>query len=204
MTQPRRTLLALLAALPFAPKLALAQTAAPRVEMVTPKGTIVVEVYPDKAPLTAGYFLRMVSEHRYVKPAFYRVAPIKGAETTGFIQGGETAPTFTGLPPIKHESTDMTGLKHLDGTISMPRGARGTANGHFFICVGDAPFMDAGPEKPGEDTYGFAAFGKVVEGMDVVKAILALEPSPTAGKGPMKGQMLVPPLPITKLARVRG
>ncbi len=204
MIQPRRALLALISSLPFLPVLARAQTSAPRVEMVTPKGTIIVEVYPDKAPITANYFLRMVGEHRYVKPAFYRVAPTKGAETTGFIQGGETAPTFTALPPIKHESTDKTGLKHGDGTISMPRSALGTANGHFFICVGEASFMDAQPEKEGVDTFGFAAFGKVVEGMDVVRAILAMEPSATAGKGFMKGQMLVPNLPITKIARVRG
>jgi peptidyl-prolyl cis-trans isomerase A (cyclophilin A) len=219
MTTPRRSLLALIAGLFAAPKLALAQTPpsatpapllapivpapagppAPRVKMTTAKGDIVVEVYPDKAPLTAGLFLRLVKEKRYNKPGFYRVVKVgtPPGPTGGMIQGGETGDHTRGLPPIAHEPTTQTGLRHLDGALSMPRFAPGTARGEFFICIGDLTSLDAQPPQAGVDTAGFAAFGRVVEGMDVVKAVLEITPSPTAGPEGMKGQILATPLPIT-------
>lgn len=213
MTTPRRSLLALIAGLFAAPKLALAQApapdlkapatptpngAAPRVRMKTEKGDVVVEVYPDKAPLTAGLFLRLVKEKRYSKPGFYRVVKVGAppGPTGGMVQGGETGNAVRALPPIAHEPTSQTGLSHLDGALSMPRFAPGTARGEFFICLGDLISLDAQPPKAGEDTFGYAVFGKVVEGLDVVKAILEVPPSPTAGPAGMKGQILEPPLPI--------
>ena len=201
MSLVRRTLLAALAALPFAPAVARAQAGPPRVRMETRLGTIVVEVFPDKAPLTAGLFLRMVGEHRYVKPAFYRVLRAPGAETTGLIQGGETVGSTRTLKPIAHESTIQTGLTHLDGVLSMPRDRLGSARGEFFICIGDQTYLDAKPPVEGQDLAGFAAFGRVVEGMDVARAIHALEPSPTKGPEGMRGQMLDPALTL-KLERV--
>ncbi|MEI9928079.1 MAG: peptidylprolyl isomerase [Sphingomonas sp.] len=83
------------------------------------------------------------------------------------------------LPPIRHEPTTLTGLKHLDGTISTARLAPGSARGDFTISVGDQPSFDADPSKPG-DNLGYAAFGHVVEGMDVVMKIFDAPVSPTA------------------------
>jgi peptidyl-prolyl cis-trans isomerase A (cyclophilin A) len=105
------------------------------------------------------------------------------------------------LPGIAHEPTTKTGLKHVDGTISMGRNAPGTAAGDFFIVVGDMTYMDANPSAPG-DNLGYAAFGHVVEGMDVVKKILAAPRSPTLGEGVMKGQMLAAPIKIISVRRV--
>jgi len=104
------------------------------------------------------------------------------------------------LPPIAHEPTSKTGVHHVDGTISMARLAPGTASGDFFITVGDIPSMDADPSQPG-DNVGFAAFGHVVEGMDVVRHILDDATSPTAGEGVMKGQMLAEPVKIVSVRR---
>ena len=105
------------------------------------------------------------------------------------------------LPPIKHEPTTLTGLKHLDGTISIARYAPGTANGDFTIMVGDQPSLDANPTAPG-DNQGYAAFGHVVEGMDVIQKIFDSPTSPTLGEGVMRGQMIAPPIRITSARRV--
>jgi peptidyl-prolyl cis-trans isomerase A (cyclophilin A) len=107
----------------------------------------------------------------------------------GLIQGGILGDPKRLLPPVEHEPTTRTGLSHVDGTISLARYAPGTATAEFFITIGDAKFLDANPAMAG-DNQGFAAFGRVVEGMDVVRAILAAPTSPTKGEGVMKGQML--------------
>jgi len=101
------------------------------------------------------------------------------------------------LPPVAHEPTSKTGLTHSDGTISLARLAPGTATADFFIVVGDLVALDA---KAGGDP-GFAAFGKVVEGLDVVKRIQAGTISATAGDGAMKGQMLATPVKILTVRR---
>jgi peptidyl-prolyl cis-trans isomerase A (cyclophilin A) len=115
------------------------------------------------------------------------------------IQGG-IRKDATLLRPIAHESTLKTGLSHKDGAISLGRNAPGTANSDFFICVGDQTYLDADPTAKG-DNLGFAVFGQVVEGMDHVRAILALPTSSTAGHGAMKGEMLSPPVPIISARR---
>ena len=110
-----------------------------------------------------------------------------------------------GLPPIEHEPTSRTGLRHGDGTISMARLEPGSAMGDFFITAGAQPSMDAGNRRPSSgnnDTQGYAAFGRVVEGMDVVKAIFTAPRSPTKGDGIMKGQMLEPEVKIVKAQRL--
>ena len=104
------------------------------------------------------------------------------------------------LPPIAHEPTSKTGLSHVDGAISMARYAPGTADADFFITIGDLESMDADPAQPG-DNQGFAVFGRVVEGMGVVRRILAAPTSPTEGEGVMKGQMLASPVRIISAAR---
>ena len=104
------------------------------------------------------------------------------------------------LKPIAHEPTTKTGLSHVTGAISMGRTDPGTATSDFFICVGDMTYMDADPKQPG-DNLGFATFGKVVDGMDTVKKILAAPTSPTAGEGVMKGEMLAKPVRIITARR---
>lgn len=204
MTQHRRTVLGLLAGLPLAGR-AFAQgqigAPAPRVRLETPKGAIVIEVYADKAPVTAGNFLRYVDEGRYEGGVFYRALRLGFAPEKGLLQGGLNGIETKALPPIAHEPTTQTGLKHLDGTISMARFDPGTAKCEFFICVGDSPYFDADPKQPG-DNHGFAAFGRVVEGMDVVRLLHQLPTSPTEGEAfGMKGQILAPPVPITAIKR---
>jgi peptidyl-prolyl cis-trans isomerase A (cyclophilin A) len=105
------------------------------------------------------------------------------------------------FPPIAHEPTSRTGLSHVDGALSAPRFAVGTAQGDFTIMVGDQKYLDAGPGSGG-DGLGYAVFGHVAEGMDVVRSILAAPTSPTEGEGVMKGQMLAPRITIITARRV--
>jgi peptidyl-prolyl cis-trans isomerase A (cyclophilin A) len=105
------------------------------------------------------------------------------------------------LPPIAHESTLATGLKHLDGTLSMARFAPGTATSSFSVCCGDAPYLDAQPDAPG-DNQGYAAFGQVIEGMEVARAILALPTTGAALNTMMQGEILDPPVRIVRAQRL--
>jgi peptidyl-prolyl cis-trans isomerase A (cyclophilin A) len=105
------------------------------------------------------------------------------------------------FPPIAHEPTSQTGLSHVDGALSLPRLGPGTAQGDFAIMVGPQLYLDAGPGSAG-DGLGYAVFGRVVEGMDVVRAILVAPTSPTEGEGPMRGQMLSPRIRIITARRL--
>jgi peptidyl-prolyl cis-trans isomerase A (cyclophilin A) len=194
----RRRLLAAAAALAATP--AFAQAARPRVRLETDKGVIVVELAADKAPVTAANFLRYVDTGRMDGGEFYRASRAPGAPTVGIIEGGMKDPAKL-FPPIAHESTQTTGLKHLDGTLSMARFAPGTAAADFTICCGDAPYLDAHPEQPG-DNAGFAAFGQVVEGMDVARAILAMPTTGKAANPAMQGEIIDPPVKIVSARRV--
>lgn len=196
----RRIFLGGLAAMTAAP--ALAQTPGPvRVRLETAEGSIVLELRPDKAPVTARNFLRYVDEKRFDGASFYRASKVPNAPEFGLVQGGVQNDPARVLKPIAHEPTTKTGLSHTDGAISMGRTSPGTATSDFFICVGDMTYMDADPKQPG-DNLGFATFGKVVEGMDTVKKILAAPTSPTAGEGVMKGEMLAKPVKIITARRV--
>lgn len=203
----RRLLLAAVLALAAAP--ALAQTpaetpAAPapvRVDLHTTEGDIVIELATAQAPITTANFLRYVDTKRYDGASFYRASRIPGAEDYGLIQGGLNGDPARMLKPIAHEPTTKTGLTHKDGTISMGRFAPGTATSDFFIMIGDSPSFDADPTAKG-DNQGFAAFGQVVEGMDVVKKILAGPVSANAGTGAMHGEMLKAPVKILTARRV--
>ncbi|MEC3912071.1 peptidylprolyl isomerase [Sphingobium sp. CR2-8] len=170
-----------------------------RVALDTDAGRIVVAVHPDKAPVTAANFLKYVDQKRFDGTAFYRGV---GAPDYGFVQGGAQNDPKRILPPIKHEPTTQTGLTHDDGALSMARYAPGSATGDFFIVLGKMPGMDAQPQQTSGDNQGFAVFAHVVEGMDVVKAILIAPKSPTAGEGVMKGQMLAAPVKILTARRV--
>ncbi|WP_420139193.1 peptidylprolyl isomerase [Sphingomonas sp.] len=170
-----------------------------RVAIETTAGTITVELETERAPITSANFLRYVDQKRYDGTSFYRADPV--APNFGLIQGGASNDPKRVLKPIPHEPTTKTGLSNTDGAISMARGAPGTATSDFFIIIGDMSALDAKPDQPG-DNQGFAAFGHVVEGMDVVHKILASPTSPTAGEGIMKGQMLEPKITILSARRV--
>jgi peptidyl-prolyl cis-trans isomerase A (cyclophilin A) len=168
-----------------------------KVALETSAGRIVVQLEPTKAPITTANFLRYVDAKRFDGIAFYRAMKLSWG---GLVQAGQRDPKKL-FPPIKHEPTTQTGLSHTEGTISMARFAPGSATADFTIMVGDMTGLDAKPAAAG-DNLGFAAFGKVVEGLDVVKAILTAPTSATLGEGVMKGQMLSPTVKITTARRV--
>ncbi len=193
------TMAAQVAPTPAPPPAPIPPPAAVRVALDTSEGRIVIELDKARAPITTANFLKYVDQKRLDGIGFYRTA--KGGAHFGFVQFGvQNAPKRV-LPPIKHEPTTLTGLKHLDGTISIARYAPGTANGDFTIMVGDQPSLDANPAAPG-DNQGYAAFGHVVEGMEVIQKIFEAPTSPTTGEGLMKGQMIVPPILITAARRI--
>lgn len=165
-----------------------------QVVIETELGKIVVEVYTDKAPITAENFLRYVKEDRFKGATFYRVVTPdnqpKNLVKIEVIQGGLGDDNPQALPPISHETTDKTGILHKDGVISMARLEPGSASSEFFICIGDQPELDFGGKR-NPDGQGFAAFGKVVEGMDVVRKIQ---------QQPAKDQYLAQPVKITSVS----
>lgn len=195
----------ILAALLAAAAPSLAQTAEPppapavaedlvKVALETEKGRIVLALDRGRAPITTANFLAYLDKGWLDGQPFYRA--LKYGEG-GIIQGG-VRDGAKQLPPIKHESTVTTGLKNVAGTIAMANGGPGTTRSDFFIMTIDVPAFDA----KGSD-IGFAAFGRVIEGMDVVNAILASPTSPSKGEGVMRGQMLEPAITIVKAARVK-
>ena len=197
-----RRLLLVLAALLLWPVHAAAQEpsapALPRVALETSAGRITIEVEAIKAPITAANFLQYVDEHRLDGATFYRA--MQSGPGTGLVQGGVNNDPERVLPAIAHEPTTLTGLSHIDGAVSMARYAPGTATGDFFVSVGPTLSYDAG-RSFSVDADGFAVFGRVVEGMDVVRTILAAPTSPTEGEGFMRGQMLAPKIVILRAWR---
>jgi len=195
----RRTLLSLALSLALAPA-AMAQDAPPgavRVAIETSAGAILAETDP-RAPVTSANFLRYVDEGRFNGTTFYRGMVLSPA--AGLIQGGTSGAADRVLPPIAHEPTSETGLTHTDGALSMARFEPGTATGDFFIIVGNVSSLDAGKTTP--DDPGFAVFGRVIEGMDIVRQILVSPKSGTEGEGFMRGQMLDPRVQIISVRRV--
>lgn len=193
-------LLLALALLLAAPAAAQRPPAAPlpRVGLQTNLGVIVIEVDNRRAPITGNNFLRYVEHKRLDGTSFYRAARTEGAPKRGFIQGGVRKSVQRVFPPIPHEPTSRTGLSHDEGAVSMARSKPGTAMGDFFITANAIPSMDARGREP-----GFAVFGRVVGGMDVVRRILALPTAPNAGAGPLRGQLIAQPIRITKARRIR-
>jgi peptidyl-prolyl cis-trans isomerase A (cyclophilin A) len=177
-----------------------AQTPAPAEEVVpvaidTAAGRIVVALDKTHSPVTTANFLRYVDAHRFDGETFYRAMHVGDG---GLIQGGIRSSSLKLYPPIAHEPTSKTGLHNVAGAIAMANAGAGTARADFFIMASDIPSLDATASEP-----GFAVFGHVIEGMDVVKKILASPVSATAGEGAMKGQMLDPPVKIIKAERVK-
>ena len=198
----RRLFLALAVSLAAGPVLAqdAPAPALPRVQMETSAGRIVIEVETTKAPITAANFLRYVDEGRFDGATFYRAMQAAPGSAMGLVQGGTNNDPDRTLPPIAHEPTTLTGLSHVDGAVSMARYAPGTATGDFFVSVGPTLSYDAG-RSFSVDPDGFAVFGRVVQGMEIVRAILAGPTSPTEGEGFMRGQMLEPRITIVQAWR---
>ena len=167
----------------------------PVVNVETSLGGIKMEVYEDRAPITARNFLRYVDAGLYDGTTFFRTVTMgnqpNDAVRIEVIQGG-MVPEERRYPPLEHETTEATGLLHLDRTVSMARFKPGSAASSFFICVGDQPELDYGGRR-NPDLQGFAAFGRVLEGMDIVKRIQAR---------PHEGQRLTPPIEISSVRRL--
>jgi peptidyl-prolyl cis-trans isomerase A (cyclophilin A) len=181
----------------------------PRTDLVvleTALGVITLEIESGRAPITAANFLRYVDEHRLDGTVFYRAMRLAwGEQPNGLVQAGTQYDPKRVLPPIAHEPTTQTGLSHSAGAISMARYAPGTATGDFSIMVSDQLALDADPKGETDDARaGFAVFGHVVSGMDVVRKIFAAPTDPEKGEGWMKGQMLATPVPIVHARRLGG
>ena len=166
----------------------------PRVLLRTELGDIEIEVYMERAPVTAANFMRYARENRFRGATFYRTVTMDNQPDKDVkievVQGGlGEDPEGLALPPIEHETTERTGVLHRDGTLSMARSSPGTAGSEIFICIGDQPELDFGGRR-NPDGQGFAAFGQVVEGMEVVRAIQTQ---------PAEGQLLSPEIRILEV-----
>jgi peptidyl-prolyl cis-trans isomerase A (cyclophilin A) len=166
------------------------------VTMRTEMGDIVLEVETDRAPISAANFLRYVDAGRYEGGGFHRSVrldnqPGKSALIEVVQAGVKPEWSASDYPPIPLERTSKTGLRHADGTLSMARDGPDSATSDFFICIGDQPSLDfSGKRNP--DGQGFAAFGRVIKGMDVVRRIQ---------RAPTDGQRLTPPILILSARR---
>jgi peptidyl-prolyl cis-trans isomerase A (cyclophilin A) len=176
----------------------------PQVSIQTELGEIILELFPAQAPHTVANFLRYVDEQRYQGATFYRTvrldnqaqSPVKIEVIQGGLGMGEH---LAKLPPIALETTAQTGLRHQDGTVSMARLEPNSAQSEFFICIGDQPELDYGGRR-NPDGQGFAAFGRVVQGMEVVRSI---HQRPSGGQTPpIQGQWLLEPVRIFSVNRV--
>lgn len=166
-----------------------------RVALETEKGRIVVEVDTNRAPVTAANFLKYVDAGGYDNGVFHRtVTPAnqpKDKIRIEVIQASAAAGKGNGAA-IALDRTSKTGLRHVDGAISMARAAPDSATSDFFICIGDQPELDFGGRR-NPDGQGFAAFGRVIEGMEVARKIQ---------QSRAEGQRLTPPITILKAGRI--
>lgn len=174
-----------------------------RVALVTTLGTIEVDIDGKHAPITAANFLHYVDTKRFDGITFYRAMHLAwGDQPNGLIQGGQRDPRRL-FAPIAHEPTSQTGLSHTTGALSMARNGPGTATGSFSILLSNITGLDADPKATDPDAaLGYAVFGHVVSGMDVVRKIWDAPTSPTEGEGVMRGQMLAAPVTVLTARRV--
>lgn len=168
----------------------------PRVLIATSLGAIVAEIDTVHAPITAANFLRYVDGRFFQGGRFTRTVTMQNQPTDSIrievIQSSiDSARSRDQFPAIALERTRDTGLRHVDGTLSMARGGPDTARGSFFICIGDQPALDFGARR-NLDGQGFAAFGRVTAGMDIVRRIQT---------SPAEAQRLTPPIRIDSIVR---
>ena len=187
---------------------ASAATLIPRpvlVRLETRLGAIDIAVMIRQAPLSAGDFLKYVDRHCYDGGSFSRVVRPDndhGSPGIDVVQGGVRG-DVTPWAPIAHETTRQTGLRHRDGTVSLPRDKVGTGSGsEIFICIGAQPALDFGGRR-NPDRQGFAAFGRVVRGMAVVRAIWRMDAGGASPDPYTAGQMLRHPVSIISCFRAR-
>ncbi len=171
----------------------------PHVLIETEAGDIEAEIYIDKAPLTANAFLKNAEAGLYKHSSFYRILnndnQPSNASKSHLIQGGIWQTDYkkaVSLPGIPHETTKQTGILHLNGTLSLARLEPGTANPEFFICIGKQPGFDFDGEN-NADGQGYAAFGRVVKGMNVVNIIY---------NRPENDQAFIPPVLIVNIKKL--
>jgi peptidyl-prolyl cis-trans isomerase A (cyclophilin A) len=171
----------------------------PHVLISTNYGDVEAELYPDKAPKSVAAFLSYVDSGYYTNSSFYRVLFIESPVSnfnTGVIQGGiwqsNNSKALT-IPGIPHESPKQTGLSHTSGTLSLARGKPGSANTEFFICVGDQTQFDSS-QSLNPDGLGYAAFGRVVAGMETVRKIHSQ---------PANGESFIKPSVIISVKRLQ-
>lgn len=173
-----------------------------RVALTTEFGVITLELDHKRAPVTTENFVAYVDQKRFDGTVFYRALRLNwGDQPNGLVQGGTQNDPKRILKPIVHEPTTQTGILHKAWTISMARYDPGTATGDFSIMLGDQPALDADPKATG-DNQGYAAFGHVVDGKDVVVRIFNAPTDPTKGEGAMKGQMIAAPVKIISARRI--
>ena len=187
-----------LAAAPF-------QAKPTRVRVQTELGDIVIDVDQAKAPITAANFLRYVDAGHYNGGIWHRTVKMDNQpESTIKIEviqaGVNPERAKEGFGPIALERTNVTGILHKDGVVSMARGTPDSATSGWFICINDQPSLDFGGQR-NPDGQGFGAFGRVVSGMDVVRKIQAA-PSSADRKTNAEAQRLTPPIKIIRVARV--
>jgi peptidyl-prolyl cis-trans isomerase A (cyclophilin A) len=169
----------------------------PRVRVETSLGAIVIELYPERAPVTVANFLRYVDAGHFDGGQFHRTVhsgnqpndSVRIDVVQASVAAALSRESFAAIPL---ERTSVTGLRHLDGTVSMARGGPDSARSSFFVCIGDQPELDFGGRR-NADGQGFAAFGRVVEGMDVVRRIQG---------SPAQGQQLDPPIRVVSVERL--
>ena len=182
----------------------VAPQATPRTDKVvmhTALGDITLMIETERAPVTAANFLHYVDTKRFDGITFYRAVKMGDSGDYGLAQAGLRGNPKKLFPAIAHEPTTQTGLSHLNGAISMARLAPGSAQADFFIVVGDVVGLDARPDAPG-DNLGYAVFGRVIDGMDIIKQMLEKPRSETAASEAMKGQMLAEPVLINTVRRI--
>ena len=174
-----------------------------RVAMVTTLGTIELDLDHQHAPVTVENFVRYVDLRRFDGITFYRAMRLAwGEQPNGLIQAGLQGNPLKIFKPIAHEPTSATGILHKTGAISMARFAPGTATADFSVLLSDLPSLDADPKATDPEALaGYAAFGRVVSGMDVARRIWDAPLSPTKGEGMLKGQMLEPPVRVLTVRR---
>ncbi len=174
-----------------------------RVALETSLGTITVDLDGKHAPVSTANFLHYVDTRRFDGIVFYRAMHLAwGDQPNGLIQAGLRDPRRL-FAPIAHEPTTQTGLTHTTGAISMARNGPGTATANFSILLSDLTGLDADPKAADPDlALGYAAFGRVVAGMDVARKIWDAPLSPTLGEGVMRGQMLADPVKVLTVRRV--
>lgn len=179
----------------------------------TPRGEIEVALLPDRAPVSVAQFLRYVDGGHYAGATLYRATRIAAGAAFDIVQGGlRRLPMLTGptgeaegeppFPPIPHETTDETGLPNERGVLAYARRDPGTANSEFFFNLGPNRVLDTGVDTPGRDGFGYATFGRVTRGIEVLDAIQQLPTDAPTEVEVVRGQILNDPVPILRIRRV--